>query len=240
MKLEFKKSIANKIVLILGVLFTFLFLLGYFLPVGIDKVKNLNYEQYFFSAYTVATEFGFLLFSFIIAYFINKDYSNKNTLFYKLIGENIFTFFYKKVTILFVECLIFIVAGITIISLIFSDFSHYILLIILFSLVILQYILIVGTISILSPNILVSIGFSIIYWIGSIILVAVNKNIFGILAPFEASNSMYPFIENVLNNKIKFINSHDITTMILFFLLIFVVNVIILILAEKRWLKLGM
>lgn len=240
MKLEFKKSIANKIVLILGVLFTFLFLLGYFLPVGIDKVKSLNYGQYFFSAYTVATEFGFLLFSFIIAYFINKEYSNKNTLFYKLIGDNVFSFFYKKVAILFVECLIFIIAGITIISLIFSDFSHYILLIILFSLVVLQYILIVGTISILSPNILISIGFSIIYWIGSIILVAVNKNIFGILAPFEASNSLYQSIENVLNNKIKFINSHDIMTIVLFFLLIFIVNFIILIIAKKRWLKLGM
>lgn len=240
MKLEFKKSIANKIVLILGVLFTFLFLLGYFLPVGIDKVKSLNYGQYFFSAYTVATEFGFLLFSFIIAYFINKEYSNKNILFYKLIGDNVFSFFYKKVAILFVECLIFIIAGITIISLIFSDFSHYILLIILFSLVVLQYILIVGTISILSPNILISIGFSIIYWIGSIILVAVNKNIFGILAPFEASNSLYQSIENVLNNKIKFINSHDIMTIVLFFLLIFIVNFIILIIAKKRWLKLGM
>ncbi|MHA2530877.1 peptide ABC transporter permease [Enterococcus faecalis] len=177
MKLEFKKSISNKILLTLGILFIFLFLLGYFLPVGIDKAKHLSYSQYFFSAYTVATEFGFLLFSFIIAYFINKEYSNKNTLFYKLIGENIFSFFYKKALVLFVECFIFIFLGITIISLVFSNFSHYLLLLILFSLVILQYILIVGTISLISPNVLVSIGISIIYWIGSIILVAINKNV---------------------------------------------------------------
>lgn len=240
MKLEFKKSIANKIILTLGGLFIFLFLLGYFLPVGIDKVKSLSYGQYFFSAYTVSTEFGFLLFSFIIAYFINKDYSNKNTLFYKLIGENILSFFYKKLAILFLECLTFIVIGITLISLIFSDFSHYIFLIILFSLVILQYILIVGTISILSPNILISIGFSIIYWIGSIILVAVNKRLFGILAPFEASNSMYKSVESVLNNQVELINSHDIITIVLFFLLAFLANFVILILAKKRWLKLGM
>ena len=177
MKLEFKKSISNKILLTLGILFIFLFLLGYFLPVGIDKAKHLSYSQYFFSAYTVATEFGFLLFSFIFAYFINKEYSNKNTLFYKLIGENIFSFFYKKALVLFVECFIFIFLGITIISLVFSNFSHYLLLLILFSLVILQYILIVGTISLISPNVLVSIGISIIYWIGSIILVAINKNV---------------------------------------------------------------
>lgn len=104
MKLEFRKSLSNKIILILGVLFCFLFLLGYFLPIGIDKVKHLSYSEYFFSAYTVATEFGFLLFSFVISYFINKEYSNKNILFYKLIDENIFSFFYKKVAVLFFEC----------------------------------------------------------------------------------------------------------------------------------------
>lgn len=240
LNLEFKKSITNKIILALGTLFTFLFLLGYFLPIGIDKVKHLSYSQYFFSAYTVATEFGFLLFSFIIAYFINKEYSNKNTLFYKLIGENVFSFFYKKAAVLFLESLCFIIIGITVISFIFSNFSHYILLIILFSLVILQYILIVGTISILSPNILISIGLSIIYWIGSIILVAINKSLFGILAPFEASNSMYATIESILNNKTKFINSHDVVTIIIFFIMIFLVNFIVLMLAKKRWLKLGM
>lgn len=240
MKLEFKKSISNKILLTLGILFIFLFLLGYFLPVGIDKAKHLSYSQYFFSACTVATEFGFLLFSFIIAYFINKEYSNKNTLFYKLIGENIFSFFYKKALVLFVECFIFIFLGITIISLVFSNFSHYLLLLILFSLVILQYILIVGTISLISPNVLVSIGISIIYWIGSIILVAINKNVFGVIAPFEASNSMYMSIEKILNNKMNMINSHDVWTIILFFFIIFIVNFIILISSKSRWLKLGM
>lgn len=240
MKLEFKKSISNKILLTLGILFIFLFLLGYFLPVGIDKAKHLSYSQYFFSAYTVATEFGFLLFSFITAYFINKEYSNKNTLFYKLIGENIFSFFYKKALVLFVECFIFIFLGITIISLVFSNFSHYLLLLILFSLVILQYILIVGTISLISPNVLVSIGISIIYWIGSIILVAINKNVFGVIAPFEASNSMYMSIEKILNNKMNMINSHDVWTIILFFFIIFIVNFIILISSKSRWLKLGM
>lgn len=139
MLLEFKKSISNKIILTLGILFVFVFLLGYFLPVGIDKVSNLTYGQYFFSTYTVATEFGFLLFSFIIAYFINKEYSNKNTLFYKLLGDNVFKFFYKKAAILFIESLIFLTIGLTIISAVFSNFSHFLLLLTLFSLVLLQY-----------------------------------------------------------------------------------------------------
>lgn len=240
MKLEFRKSLSNKIILILGILFCFLFLLGYFLPIGIDKVKHLSYSEYFFSAYTVATEFGFLLFSFVISYFINKEYSNKNILFYKLIDENIFSFFYKKVAILFIECFLFIVLGLTLISILFSNFSHYFLLLILFSLVILQYILIIGTISIVSPNVLISIGLSIVYWIGSIILVAINKNRFGLIAPFEASNSMYMSIEDILNNKIALIPSHDILTIVLFFILLFVINFVILLLSKKRWFKLGM
>lgn len=236
MKLEFKKSISNKIIYTLVVLFTFLFLLGYFLPIGIDKVKSLSYSQFFFSSYTVATQLGFLLFSFVIAYFINKEYSNKNILFYKLIGDNIFTFFYKKVAVLFFECLVFIILSITIISIIYSDFSHYLLLIILFSLVILQYILVVGTISMVSPNILISI----VYWIGSVILVAINKNIFGIVAPFEASNTMYRAVEKILNNESTFMCPTEIINIVSFFVLLFIVNTIVLLLSRKRWLKIGM
>ena len=236
MKLEFKKSISNKIIYTLGVLFIFLFLLGYFLPIGIDKVKSLSYSQFFFSSYTVATQLGFLLFSFVIAYFINKEYSNKNILFYKLIGDNIFTFFYKKVAVLFFECLVFIILSITIISIIYSDFSHYLLLIILFSLVILQYILVVGTISMVSPNILISLGISI----GSVILVAINKNIFGIVAPFEASNTMYRAVEKILNNESTFMCPTEIINTVSFFVLLFIVNTIVLLLSRKRWLKIGM
>lgn len=240
MKLEFRKSLSNKIILILVILFCFLFLLGYFLPIGIDKVKHLSYNEYFFSAYTVATEFGFLLFSFVISYFINKEYSNKNILFYKLIGENIFSFFYKKVAVLFFECFLFIFLGLTLISIFFFNFSHYFLLLILFSLVILQYILIIGTISIISPNVLISIGLSIFYWISSVILVAINKSKFGLIAPFEASNSMYISIENILKNKINSIPSSDILTLLIFFVLLFIINFVILMVCRKRWIKLGM
>ncbi|EIE3627666.1 peptide ABC transporter permease, partial [Staphylococcus pseudintermedius] len=195
---------------------------------------------YFFSAYTVLTEFGFLLFSFIISYFINKEYSNKSLLFYKLIKENIYSFFYKKASILFLESLAIIVVGITIISMVFSDFSHYFFLIIMFLLVVLQYILVVGTISIVSPNVLISIGLSIVYWIASIILVAINKEMFGFLAPFEASNSMYVSVEKVLNGEIPTINLHDVLTIALFFTFVFIVNFIVLGLSKKRWLKLGL
>ncbi|WP_323703501.1 peptide ABC transporter permease [Mammaliicoccus sp. Dog046] len=240
MNLEFKKSISNHIILTLGVLFLFLFLLGYFLPVGIDKVSHLTYGEYFFSAYTVATEFGFLLFSFIIAYFINKEYSSKQLLFYKLLGDNVFTFFYKKIAILFIECFMFLIIGLTVISMIFSNFTHYFLLLVLFSLVILQYIIIVGTISIVSPNVLISIGISIVYWISTIILVAIDKTKFGIVAPFEASNIHYDLVGKLLNGQMEHLPSASIITIALYFLLLFVINILVLCLCRKRWIKLGL
>ncbi|MFB7157785.1 peptide ABC transporter permease [Lysinibacillus sp. NPDC056232] len=239
MKLEFKKSLSNKIIIILGSMFFFLFLLGYFLPVGIDKVEKVTYADFFFSSYTVATEFGFMLFSFVIAFFINREYSNKNILFYKLIGENIYTFFYKKVAILFIECFMFIMLGLLVISLMYHNFSHFILLLFLFSSIILQYILIIGTISMLCPNILISIGVSIVYWITSVVLVAISKETFGFMAPFEAGNAMYPRIDKVLHSDDTILESNDVLYIISYLISITIINLIILSLSKTRWIKMG-
>ncbi|MEC1620863.1 peptide ABC transporter permease [Bacillus mojavensis] len=239
MKLEFKKSISNKVFIILGSMFVFLFLLGYFLLVGIDKVSNVTLEMFFFSSYTVATQFGLMLFSFVIAFFINREYSNKNILFYKLIGENIYTFFYKKIAVLFLECFAFIALGLLIISLMYHNFSHFGLLLFLFSAVILQYILIIGTISMLCSNILTSIGVSIVYWITSVILVAISNKTFGFIAPFEAGNTMYHRIESVLQSDHMTLGNHDILYIILYLVSIMIINAIILRFSKTRWIKMG-
>lgn len=239
MNLELKKSMNNKVIIILGSTFVFLFLLGYFLPVGLDKVSNVTYSNFFLSSYTVSTQFGFLLFSFIIAFFINREYSNKNILFYKLIGENIYSFFYKKAAVLFVECFMIIVFGLLIISLLYHDFSHSLLLLFLFSAVILQYILIIGTISMLSPNILISIGVSIGYWITSVILVAISNKAFGFIAPFDQSNTMYPKIEKVLQSNSSTLGSHEFLYILVYIVSIIIINLVILSLSKSRWLKMG-
>ncbi|MCI3195179.1 peptide ABC transporter permease [Bacillus sp. HU-1818] len=239
MKLELKKSMSNKVFIILGSMVVFLFLLGYFLLVGIDKVSNVTSEMFFFSSYTVATQFGLMLFSFVIAFFINREYSNKNILFYKLIGENIYTFFYKKIAVLFLECFVFIALGLLIISLMYHDFSHFTLMLFLFSAVILQYILIIGTISMLCSNILTSIGVSIVYWITTVILVAISNKTFGFFAPFEAGNTMYHRIEKVLHSDHMTLGINDIVYIILYLISIIIINVIILRFSKTRWVKMG-
>ncbi|MCT2347261.1 peptide ABC transporter permease [Bacillales bacterium AN1005] len=239
MRLEFKKSISNKIIIILAIMISFVFLLGYFLLIGIDKVSHVTYGMFFFSSYTVITQFGLLLFSFVIAYFINGEYSNKNILFYKLIGENIYTFFYKKVAVIFLEFFVFSLLGLLLISSIFHDFSHFLLLLFLFSAVILQYILVVGTISILCSNILLSIGVSIVYWITSVILVAISTKTFGFIAPFEAANTMSPRIDRVLQTENLTLGINDISNIILYLISIIIINLIILHFSRTRWIKMG-
>ena len=64
----------------------------------------------------------------------------------------------------------------------------------MFSLIVLQYILIVGTISLIFSNLLISLGVSLVYWILSIILVAVG-GFFKLVAIFDASNSLYVLVE---------------------------------------------
>lgn len=240
MRLELRKTAFNKITLILGSLFLLLFVLGYGFTTFMNDGQSLSYGEYFFNTYTIAVETGFILFSFIIAYYFNKEYADQNILFYKLLGNTDFTFFYKKMFVIFLECFVFVCIGITVISLMFGNFSHYFFLIIMFSLLILQYILIIGTISILISKILISVIVSLIYWVISIVLVMLNPTIFGILAPFEASNVMYPNVDATLNGDTLALTSYDITLLVVYFLLLFAINFVVLFFARKRWLQLGL
>lgn len=68
-KMEFKRTIRSKIFIYIVAITLAVFLLGYILPVGIDKKSSLSYSDYLFSTYTVMTQFGFLLYSFVISIF---------------------------------------------------------------------------------------------------------------------------------------------------------------------------
>lgn len=236
--LEFKKSLTNKIIYILFLVVCFSFLLGYFLPVGIDKVKSLNQGEFLFSTYTVLTQFGFLLFSFVISYFINKDYGDKNILFYRLIDKNISSFFYGKIIILFIETFLSIFIILVIVSFIYSDFSKLFISLFLYSSVTLQYILIIGLISLFSKNILISIGISIVYWITSVILVAISKNL-SFFAPFDASNNFYGMVEKMYTTSNYTLSIEVILYIVLYLFAILAIQILLMIIFKKRWINLG-
>ena len=90
------KTISNKIMIILIAIIVAIFAMGWILPIGIDKVTRLSYREYLFSTYTVFTQFGFLMFSFLVSFFINKEYSGKTILFYRMMNTNSLTFYIKS------------------------------------------------------------------------------------------------------------------------------------------------
>ncbi|GIO35958.1 peptide ABC transporter permease [Paenibacillus antibioticophila] len=235
---EFTKSIFNKVFVFLVAIFILSFLIGWFLPIGIDKVESLSYRDYLFSTFTVFTQFGFLMFSFIISFFINKEYSNKTILFYKLLSYDSLKFFINKVTVLVIESIILIAINLFIVSIIYQDFSLFLLMLFLFTAVVTQYIIIVGIISFLSTNILASIGISISYWILTVILVSSSEHL-KYVAIFDASNFLYAHVDKVLMDGESFISFSDSLTVISYIGILLALSTVICKVMNKRWLKLG-
>ncbi len=237
--IELVKSVSNRIVFFLFAVFLLAFMLGWALPVGIDKVSSLSYREYLFSTYTVFTQFGFLLFCFIIAYFINKEYLNKTILFYKLLSYNSLTFFLNKIVVLIFWSVIMIFFFLVTVSFIFGDFSLLLLMQFLLTSILIQYIIIVSLISFLSKNLLISIGYSIFYWIFSVLLVSISSK-FKYVALFDASNELYGNLDTVINGNAVFISNHDSMTIVLYLAVLFAISFLIVKFSNKRWLKLGM
>ena len=206
-----------------------IFAMGWILPIGIDKVTRLSYREYLFSTYTVFTQFGFLMFSFLVSFFINKEYSGKTILFYRMMNTNSLTFYIKKVLTLTVETLGSILVLLFIVSFIFMDFSVILQMFFLLSMISIQYILIVALISFLSANVLLSIGFSILYWITTVLFVAIGG----------FSNELYLNVQNFLEGSENSISFDHNLLIILYIIVLTVIALAIARVNNKRWLRLG-
>ncbi|AQL53037.1 peptide ABC transporter permease [Enterococcus faecalis] len=236
--MELKKTISNKIMIILIAIIVAIFAMGWILPIGIDKVTRLSYREYLFSTYTVFTQFGFLMFSFLVSFFINKEYSGKTILFYRMMNTNSLTFYIKKVLTLTVETLGSILVLLFIVSFIFMDFSVILQMFFLLSMISIQYILIVALISFLSANVLLSIGFSILYWITTVLFVAIGRFL-RFFAIFDASNELYLNVQNFLEGSENSISFDHNLLIILYIIVLTVIALAIARVNNKRWLRLG-
>ncbi len=237
-KLELRKSVRNRTLFYIIATVMLSYVLGYILPVGIDKVSSLGLGDFYFSTYTVFTQFGFLIFGFVVVYFFNKDYSEKTILWNYFSGYQLVQYFYSKFFVLFIEFVISILFAniIVCLTLGFSIF-YFLLSTIAFSIIVLQYLLIVGTISVIFSNMLVSIGISLAYWIISIILVAVG-GIFKYVAIFDASNSLYTKVTDVMVKG----NIQDFSpfyVILPYIMVLFIINYVYIKNFTRRWLKNG-
>ncbi|OJG27713.1 antibiotic transport system permease [Enterococcus caccae] len=212
--------------------------MGWILPVGIDKVSSLTYREYLFSTYTVFTQFGFLMFAFLVAFFINKEYSGKTILFYRMMNDTSLTFYSKKVLTLIIETVGIIFSTLLIISALFKDFSVFFQMFFLFSMVAIQYIVIVALISLLMTNILLSIGFSLLYWILTVVFVSFGGAL-RLFAIFDASNELYGKVGDFLESSSVFLGTEDNLMVFIYILVIAIISMIIAKLNNQRWLELG-
>ncbi|MBM9561419.1 ABC transporter permease [Limosilactobacillus fermentum] len=237
-KLELRKSVRNRTLLYIVSIVMLSYILGYILPVGIDKVSSLGLGDFYFSTYTVFTQFGFLIFGFVVVYFFNKDYSEKTILWNYFSGYQLVQYFYSKLSVLFIEFVISIFLANIIVCFIFGFSIFYFLFsTIAFSIIVLQYLLIVGTISVIFSNMLISIGISLAYWIISIILVAVG-GIFKYVAIFDASNSLYTKVTDIMVKG----NIQDFSpfyVILPYIIVLFIINYVYIKNFTRRWLKNG-
>lgn len=164
--------------------------------------------------------------------------SNKTILFYKLLSYDSLKFFINKVTVLVIESIILIAINLFIVSIIYQDFSLFLLMLFLFTAVVTQYIIIVGIISFLSTNILASIGISISYWILTVILVSSSEHL-KYVAIFDASNFLYAHVDKVLMDGENFISLSDSLTVISYIGILLALSIVFCKVMNKRWLKLG-
>ncbi|EHS1940394.1 hypothetical protein KVJ43_001248 [Enterococcus faecalis] len=101
-----------------------------------------------------------------------------------------------------------------------------------------QYILIVALISFLSANVLLSIGFSILYWITTVLFVAIG-GFLRFFAIFDASNELYLNVQNFLEGSENSISFDHNLLIILYIIVLTVIALAIARINNKRWLRLG-
>ncbi len=236
--LEFKRSIHNKTLIYLITVTAVAFMMGWVLPFSLEHIVYVNFNYYMFSTYTVFTQFGFLLFGFVTAFYFNKDYKDKNTLFYMCFKVSVLRYFIVKVLILLIEESFCIVSGLIIVGIVFNSFEYFFTTFLLYTLIVLQYFVIVGTISIIFGNILSSLGVSIAYWIGSIIVVSLG-GICKYAAVFDASNSFYGYVENYFSRKMPF-PVNELKTLLIGIGTMIIVAFAIVQASSKSWVKRGL
>ena len=137
-----KKSLRSRYPLVCCATVFICFALGYILLVGIDQIAHPTVEEFYFSTYTVFTQFGPIIFSVIVLHFFISDYSGKNILFYKLIGYKALNYHLEKQGILVFWLLVPTLVMSLLISLAYGDYSKLVPMFLCYMLVLISIVLI--------------------------------------------------------------------------------------------------
>lgn len=236
--LELKRSYHNRVLAYIFGITGIAFMLGWVLPVGIDKVTVLTYEDYLMSLYTVFTQFGFLLFSFGTAYFFNKEYHDKTIIFYQSFKMNSVKVYVTKLSVLFIEEMVALAFFLGIVSIAFHNITFTVSFFGLILAVVLQYFIITGIVGMIVDNMLVALGVSIMLWLFSVIAVTFG-GMWKYLAVFDASNDLYIEVDKYLMKAIPNLSAKSGMAIGIELLVLLVMALIIAMGIQKRWKRLG-
>jgi len=238
MKLELFRTKNNKVLYILAGVILACFILSWILLTGLNKNEYPSYRAYLHTTYTVFTQFGFMMFSFLFVYTIAKDYSDGNILFYKLLGDNSLTYFLKKIVVLAVQTLCTLAILLIIVSTYYDDFSAFFQSLYLYFSVVLQHMLIISVISMYCKTSTISLASSIGLWLVTIISTAMFDSLKNI-AFFDASSNFYVNVTRYFQSTESFMSMTDNFHVISYITIILLISLVGAVMANKIWLKHG-
>ncbi len=236
MKLEFVRSINNKIYLYSLISCLLSFILGYILLISLDKVEYVSLIDFRYSVYTVYTQFGFFIFTVIAIYMFTLDYKQKNILFYKNINVNVYKWYISKVIILIFWLSLGTFICLFTVSILYKDFSNFVITFIYFENILMYIVLISSLFGLLFKNVLTGFCFNMFLWIFGIIMATTSENL-NYLSYYDAGlehhDNFYKFLEG---NNYKYISLFNdfIYNIVVFCFVILIISIF-----KKRWVKNG-
>lgn len=234
--MEMKKNIRNGNIFFYLLIVGICFGLGYFLLASLDKILHPSIEELYTSVYTVYTEFGMIIFPVLMLQTISSDYKNKNILFYKLVGFNWLKYFGTKV--LFNFCMISVptIAGITLISILYNDFSYLSVMFLYFESVICFQVLLECMWGFLFKSMIIAYVVNFAYWLLSIIFATASESL-SFFARYDAANAVYRNLSEyfVTHNK-QYLN---ILGNCLYTVCVLIVIFVVIFANRRRWEKNG-
>lgn len=234
LKIEFKRTFHNKIFIYIFLINLICFSLGIILPIGLDHIKNITNTEFLFSVYTVYTQFGMLMFSFVIAQMFSKDYTEHYIYFYNQFKISLFRNILNKFIVFFSENIICIGCFILLSQIYFHSWKYSALFFILLLLVIIPYFIIVCLFSMISQNILMIIGLSLLTWLLSIIFITFG-GIWKYINVFDASNINYQYLNDFMGHYIQKLPMQFHQNIFIELFVLLIILLIITSIKSKKW-----
>lgn len=235
MRKFWKESINDKSYLISILLIIGMFAFGLLMSGTFKMGKKIPYNEASIGIYTACTQTSFLLLPFLICSNINKNYKEKTSLFYKTIGVSSTNYFFKKLLVSFMQIIITYSILFLFVSIYFNEFHNLLYMLIISYFVIFNVICISSIFALIIPNLIVSIGSTMLFWIFTVVSAQTIFSNFSFISIFDQQQHIFKELEK---NK-GYLNWSSIQEIIIYMCILLFISILITIVYKKRWIKNG-